>query len=260
MKDIKLYDNERLDYINEDLSLIQRCGGLTFGTDAYLLSAFAGKSDGIAVDLGSGTGVAALLCAARCRFPKIFAAEVQPEYYDLIRRNVVLNELDERVIPLLCDIRQLTVTDIGGRHASVVISNPPYMKAAEGFNCASGEKNIARRELNGGISDFAACAARLLKHGGYFYSVYRPDRLADLIFALKENSLEPKKLLTVYPDSDSAPCLVLIEAKKGASSSLSVAPPLFIYNNARVKDKVYTPQFAEIYENCSMKHIFPKGR
>ena len=35
--------DERLDKINEDLQLIQKKNGLTFGTDALLLAAFVGK-------------------------------------------------------------------------------------------------------------------------------------------------------------------------------------------------------------------------
>ena len=37
MHDI-LLDNEWYDKVNEDISLIQKKGGLTFGTDAYLLA------------------------------------------------------------------------------------------------------------------------------------------------------------------------------------------------------------------------------
>ena len=52
---------ERLDEINEDLKLIQRKGGLTFGTDAYLLSAFVKKNtSGSCADFGCGTGVISL--------------------------------------------------------------------------------------------------------------------------------------------------------------------------------------------------------
>jgi tRNA1(Val) A37 N6-methylase TrmN6 len=46
---------ERLDEINANLKLIQRKNGLTFGTDAYILSAFAKSSPrGKAADFGCG--------------------------------------------------------------------------------------------------------------------------------------------------------------------------------------------------------------
>ena len=62
-------DTERLDAINENLSLIQYKEGLTFGTDSYLLAAFARpKTKGICVELGGGTGVVSLLSASKNNF------------------------------------------------------------------------------------------------------------------------------------------------------------------------------------------------
>ena len=64
--------------INQDLSLIQSVKGLTFGTDAYLLSAFVKKTPRArAVDLGSGTGVIPMLCMANGKAAKYYAVEVQ---------------------------------------------------------------------------------------------------------------------------------------------------------------------------------------
>ena len=52
--------------INDNLSLIQNENGLTFGTDAYLLSAYTvGRKNKIGADLGSGTGVIPLLLCSR---------------------------------------------------------------------------------------------------------------------------------------------------------------------------------------------------
>ena len=66
MQDVFLYAGERLDAVNEKINLIQKKDGLTFGTDAYLLSAFAtGGRSNVGADLGSGTGIIPLLCAAK---------------------------------------------------------------------------------------------------------------------------------------------------------------------------------------------------
>lgn len=263
---ISLKDGERLDKINESLSLIQKSDGLVFGTDAYLLAAFVNSRSGVGADLGAGTGVASLLCAARGKASKIYAAELQDDFYDLCLRNAELNSLSDRVIPLHCDIRELSVKDTE-RELDFVISNPPYMSAGSGRGNASDAKNAARRELNGSIYDFCAAAARLLRFGGSFYTVYRPDRLADLIFALKKCSLEPKELVTVYPREDSPPCLVLVKSKKGAGVGLVTAPPLIIYRNTQIApictssgetDLGYTQPFTEIYESFSLAHLFKR--
>ena len=67
--------------INDDLNLIQNENGLTFGTDAYLLSAFTmGGRNKIGADLGSGTGIIPLLLSSREKAAKIYAVEVQESF------------------------------------------------------------------------------------------------------------------------------------------------------------------------------------
>ena len=47
-----LYENERIDYVNDSLSLIQKTDGLTFGTDALLLAGFICGKYATAAELG----------------------------------------------------------------------------------------------------------------------------------------------------------------------------------------------------------------
>ena len=52
---MELKQNERLDEVNDKLRLIQKTDGLTFGTDAYLLSAYLKTRVGkVGVELGCG--------------------------------------------------------------------------------------------------------------------------------------------------------------------------------------------------------------
>ena len=160
--------SEKTEQINERLSLTSLKTGLTFGTDAYLLSAYVRpKRRGRAVDLGSGTGVIALLCAARGTFAQIHAVELQEEFCDLIARNAADNGLADVVVPVCRDVRQLRAEDVGGE-VDAVFSNPPYMRAGAGFGNIHTEKEIARHEVHGTIADFCLAAARILTHGGTF--------------------------------------------------------------------------------------------
>ena len=47
-------NNERIDEINDSLRLIQKIGGLTFGSDAYLLYAYMKKKPRARVGLQTG--------------------------------------------------------------------------------------------------------------------------------------------------------------------------------------------------------------
>ena len=68
----QLHSDEKLTVVNENIRLIQKKQGLTFGTDAYLLAAYVKEQRGAtAVELGGGTGIISLLCAAKGKLGKI---------------------------------------------------------------------------------------------------------------------------------------------------------------------------------------------
>ena len=244
-----LLENETLTNVNENINLIQRKNGLTFGTDAFLLSSFIKEQkSGVAVELGGGTGIISMLVATREKYKKIYCAEIQQEFAEVIKRNVELNGLSDKIEPICIDIRNLKSATIGFE-VDAVFSNPPYMKSDSGKRNEFDEKYIARHEGCGNIGDFCACAKRLLKHGGFFYCVWRPDRLTDLICAMRENSLEPKEMCFVHANTNSAPSMVLVKAKKGAASGVVVLEPLFL--NLDDNPKALTERAQKIYKECN---------
>lgn len=247
-------NEEKTVSINEDLTLIQRVNGLTFGTDAYLLSAAVkGGSSLVCADLGSGTGIIPLLLSSRQKFSKIYAVEIQSSFADLIRRNAELNGFSDTVIPLCQDVRSLTAAQLG-REVDAVTANPPYMKADSGKRNTHDEKFIARHEVFGGIGDFCACAARILKFGGKFYIVWRPDRLCDLLCELRHNKLEPKRMTFVCATPHSEPSTVIVTSVKGAASGAIVTRPLFLHSSREDAAKnVLSEDARKIYDSCSFE-------
>lgn len=245
-----LLGDERLDVVNENITLIQKKDGLTFGTDALLLAAFARGGSGTAADLGAGTGIVSFLAAARGKYTKLYAVEAQPDFCNLIRRNTAVNHMKDRVFCVERDLRALTPADLGGE-CDAVLTNPPYMRAGSGKTNDHGAKTIARHEVLGNIDDFCAAAGRCLKYGGIFYAVYRPERTAELFRAMQAANIEPKRLVAVCPDAGRAPSLILVEGKKGAAAGLIFEKPLFLYADAA--HTVYTEETKFIYENGRFK-------
>ena len=259
---MELRENETLHEVNEHIKLIQNPDGLTFGTDAYLLSAFVRpKRRAAAVDLGSGTGIIPLLCLARNKAAGFTAVEIQPSFCDLITRNATLNGMADRLTALSADVREIKANTVGGE-VDIVTSNPPYMAPASGARNETDEKYIARHEVCGGITDFCAAAGRLLKHGGRFYCVFRPERLADLFTGLRAAHLEPKRMTMVQATYAATPSVVLVEAVKYAAPSLLVTPPLCLWEADPQRPEkpadpmVQTADAAYIYENCGFPPKF----
>ena len=253
--DINLREDERIDDINENLRIIQKKQGLTFGSDTYLLSAFIKEQKSArAADLGSGTGIASLLCAARGKFARIYAIEIQESFCELIERNTSLNGFDGIITAINSDVRDVKPSLTDGE-LDAVFSNPPYMKVNAGKRNDADEKYIARHEVFGGIYDFCSAAARLLKFGGRFYCVYRPDRLSELMDAMHASKLEPKRMTFVHPDEFTSPSAVLIEAKKGAAPSMKLTAPLIIHKEKATDGgaREMTDRAKKIYDTCNFE-------
>ena len=257
MIDVKLLEDERIDDINENLRIIQKKQGLTFGSDTYLLSAFIKEQKSArAADLGSGTGIASLLCAAREKFAHIYAIEIQESFCDLIKRNTALNRFDGIITAINADVRDAKPSHTDGE-LDAVFCNPPYMKVNAGKRNEADEKYIARHEVFGGIYDFCSAAARLLKFGGRFYCVYRPDRLSELMDAMQKAKLEPKRMTFVHPDRFTSPSAVLVEAKKGAAPSMKLTAPLIIHEEKATDGgaREMTDLAKKIYDKCSFEDL-----
>ncbi len=216
--------------VNDGLTIIQKKDGLLYGTDALLLASYARRvPQGVAVDLGAGSGIISLLCVKRDKFVRIHAVEVQPEFADLIARNAASNGLSERVEPLCCNVTAL-VADSFGEQVDAVFTNPPFMKADGGRKNEAERKFIARHEACGTVADFCAAAGRVLRWGGAFYAVYRPDRMNELFSAMTGAGIEPKRLTMVAQTPDHEPSLLLVEGKRGAKPGMKVTKTLFLAN------------------------------
>lgn len=237
---MELYNDETLTRVNSNIELIQKKDGLTFGTDAYLLSAYVrGTKYASTADLGCGTGIISLLLASRGIFSKIYAVDIQKRFCDIAERNVHHNGFDNIIETVCCDVRDFSA------ECDVVFCNPPYMKNGSGKLNFSTAKQIARHEIYGDIDSFTAAASRILRYGGLFYAVYRADRMTDLLVSMRKNKIEPKRMTMVYPDDRHAPCMLLVQGKKGANPSMYVTKPLLLKINGEDSDDI--------------KYIYEKG-
>ncbi|WP_136708842.1 peptide chain release factor N(5)-glutamine methyltransferase [Agromyces sp. H66] len=82
----------------------------------------------IAIDLGSGSGAIALAMATEVPHARVWAVENSPEAFPWTRRNV--DEIGAPNLELVFGDLATALPELDGR-AAVVISNPPYVPAAE---------------------------------------------------------------------------------------------------------------------------------
>lgn len=233
----------RLDKINENLSIYQYEDGFCYGTDAVLLSAFVKcKRTSVGAELGTGCGIVSILLAYHKSPATIHAFEIQPDYAELAQKNADMCGYGEKIKVIRDNLKNFACHGI--ENLDFVFSNPPYMKSDSGKLNENEKKLISRHEIHCDINDVCAAASGMLKNGGDFFAVFRPDRMSDLIYALKNNRLEPKELRMVQSHVDKAPNLFLIKAKKDClDGGLKVHRPLILYS----ENAVMTPELEYIY-------------
>ena len=241
--------------INDNVKIYQDSNSLSFTTDAYLLSAYVKRGSHRVCELGSGSGVITLLCMARRKFKTAVCVEIQEKIARLCERNVRENGFESDISVITSDIRDLP-SDMNGSF-DAVLTNPPYMRISSGKLNVDSANIACRHELFGGIDDFCRAASRLLKFGGLFYAVYRPDRLSELLHSCEAAGLAVKSMTLVYPTVGHKPSAVLIRAKKGAAAGMTASKPLIIYRSAdNMTDDGYTDDMKYIYENGDFDDCF----
>lgn len=239
-----LLENERIDDLQRNgLKIIQKTDGFCFGMDAVLLSGFAHVKRGEKVlDMGTGTGIIPLLLSAKTQGERFTALEIQKEIAEMAARSVAMNHLEDKIEIVNGDIKEASRI-FGGASFDVVTTNPPYMNDAHGLKNPTEVKAISRHEVLCTLDDVVREGAKVLKSGGRMYMVHRPHRLIEIITAMKQYKLEPKRMCMVHPFKDKEANMVLIEAVKGGGSWLKMEAPIIVYK----EPGVYTDEIYSIY-------------
>lgn len=222
--------------------LNQAPGVFPMGTDSILLADFArpGPRDRI-LDLGTGTGILPILLLFDRPGTTGAAVELEEGACSLARSNFETNSLSDRIRLIPGDLRQHRQLIPTGQF-DLTVSNPPYFGVGSGPDAASGLKN-ARGDGTCTLEDLCQAAAWATRWGGNFCLVFRPDRLCDLILALRSSGFEPKRIRPVHHTHASPVNLILVEARRGGNPGLIWEKDLYLRDESGNE----TPELQRIY-------------
>ena len=208
-----------------------------FGTDAFLLADFSAyrKKDKVC-DLGTGCGIIPLIMQKKMPPEIIYAVDIQEDAVEQLKMGMDKSEI-RNIIPVHADLKELWKNAPVGQ-LDLVTCNPPYKAANAGIESSLTAQKIARHEVLCNINDVCHAGERLLKFGGRLCICNRPERLSDVIYAMKKNNIEPKRLRFVSKNADEAPWLFLIEGKKGSKPFMKVEPQMYIRTDTGFTDEL----------------------
>lgn len=208
-----------------------------FGTDAFLLADFAEPRHKDSVcDLGTGCGIIPVLMQIKFNPSIIYGVDIQKQAIEQFTNTVEKNNL-KNIIPVCADLKELWDGCPTGKF-DLVTCNPPYKAAKAGIESALTPHKIARHEILCNIDDICKASSRLLKYGGRFCLCNRPERLGDVITAMKNNKIEPKRIRFISKTPDSAPWLFLIDGRLGGKPFLKILPQLYVNGENGFSDEL----------------------
>lgn len=200
-----------------------------FGTDAVLLTEFSEyrRKDRVC-DLGTGCGIIPLLMQREAPPQEIYGVDIQPEAIGQFQKGIEKSPAVQSILHPVCADLRLLWEDAPLGQLDLVTCNPPYKAYQAGMESQLTAQKIARHEVLCNIGDVCHAAKRLLRFGGRLCVCNRTERLADVIFAMRTEGIEPKRLQFVAKAAEKAPWLFLLEGRSGGKSFLNVLPTKII--------------------------------
>ena len=215
-----------------------------FSLDSVLLSNFVTVNlrDKVIVDFCTGNAPIPMLLTYRTK-ALIYGIEVQKEIYDLALDSIIENNMSKQITLYNDDVKNI-LNYFDRESVDIVTANPPYFKVnSSSYVNDNVIKRNARHENLITLEQIIYNASLILKKGGTFTMVHRPDRLIEIIMLLKKYNIEPKRVRFVSPKEGHEANILLIEGLMNGKEGLKVLPSLVVYD----RNNNYTKEIKDMF-------------
>ena len=154
-----------------------RCA-MKVGTDGTLLGAWAEvPAEGRILDIGTGTGLIAIMAAQRTSSARITAIDIDSACIEQARENVSATEWHERIEVTHSSLQEFASAE----PFDVIISNPPYF--VDSLLSPDASRTTARHTETLSFADLVQGVERLLAPEGRFALILPPAEMAQFLTA-----------------------------------------------------------------------------
>ena len=214
--------------LNGRVRLLQPAGGYRAAIDPVFLAAITAAADGERVlDIGTGTGAAALCLAVRVPGVAVVGLEQRADACAFARRNAALSGVAERVTVVEGDLLAPPDT-LGSAGFDRVMMNPPYLKAGAASVPPDDWKAAANVEGAAQLADWVRFAGRMLKPRGTLTMVHRADRIEDVLHTLR-GRFGSLVLVPLWPKPGVEAKRLLLVARKGGRAPARLTAGLTVH-------------------------------
>lgn len=168
---------------------------MKINTDGVLLGTMAGhESPKQILDIGTGTGVIALMLAQRFPEAQVHAVEIDEQASATAGRNFQNSVFN----------RQLSVSNVAIEQFShsekfdLIITNPPFF--VNDYKNAEPKKEMARHASHTFFAELVKKVDELLSENGCFWFVLPIKQAEEVVFRCRESGLFLQKLIKLHSD------------------------------------------------------------
>lgn len=212
------------------------------GTDGILLGAWCSPCDtNVAtpriLDIGTGTGLIALMLAQRNPRALVDAIEIDSAACEQAAENLAASPWSERLLAISGCVKNLRVD----WKYDLIVSNPPWF--SDSLKSPSDARNNARHDDTLNALDLLVSVDRLLTRDGRFSTVLPSPRGRTFIENAAQSGLHCVRHCQVQPKAEKLPARCLLEFSRTPPAS-ELVPETLIVETATRHD--YTPAFQDL--------------
>ena len=173
----------------KQFNIVQDANPQKIGSDSMLLGAWTKGDYKRILDIGTGTGILALMMAQHHPNATITAIEPQIESFEEAVLNFKSSPFSNRILPIQSKLQQFGSME----KFDLIISNPPYF--SNSFLSNDNSRNKARHTVDLSTNELYENASELLSETGYFNVITPFDSEKEHIERAFDNDLFIKKIL-----------------------------------------------------------------
>ena len=195
----------------------QHCA-MKVGTDGTLLGAWAQASAGLCrvLDVGTGTGLIALMMAQRYPEARAIAIDIDEKAVFQAQENVSASPFADRIKVIEADVQTFEDSE----KFDSIVCNPPFFE--DSLVCPDPQRTEARHTVSLGYRQLMASAFRLLKDNGRFSVIIPADCRSRLESEAHLRGFFISRLCSVQTTPVKAPKRYMIEFAKHPVNEINI--------------------------------------
>ena len=225
------------------IRLRQPAQGYRVAVDPVLLAAAvpAGQGDRV-LEIGVGTGAAALCLASRVEGSFITGLERDRELAALCRHNAEANGLDPAIDVIVGDLLAPPAR-LGPASFDHAMANPPWLSGEAGPQPRNRQRARAHVEQGADLMHWVRFAATMLRRGGTLTTILTAERLDEHLAAYTASGVGETAVVPLWSKNDGRPAhRVILRGRKDIRAPVSLLPGFVLH----VENGSYSPEIERI--------------